>query len=268
MDYEQDIATLNWLIETRNRWANAYRDVLAPQLQPLRDTILVQANLANGERVLDLGCATGELSRAAALAVGSSGCVTGIDVSPAMLELARGQRSGFAQLGFAEDGGELKFAEGRGEWLDYDDASIDVVISALSLEQTSDRNQAAQEIARVLKPGGRFVAAVWRDADNTVVALQKHVWRETGLPFPELIGPGACADAEIFLAQLQAAGIAARKTSLALTLRFDDLDAVWATLVAHLLHGVDSTQSGRIRQSVSTSNCLAASLWIVGGSKA
>jgi SAM-dependent methyltransferase len=74
-----------------------------------------------------------------------------------------------------------------------------------------DREAAAREIARVLRPGGRFVAAVWAGPEQCdIVLFQQTAGRFAGpTPVPG-IGPGALADPSIFLRQLDAAGIDVR----------------------------------------------------------
>ena len=102
-----------------------------------------------GERVVDVGCGAGIDSMIAATMVGASGNVIGIDMTPAMLEKAKenAHRSGFANA---------RFHHGLAESLPVEDGWADVVISNGVMNLFPDKLAGLQEMARVLKPGGRL----------------------------------------------------------------------------------------------------------------
>jgi SAM-dependent methyltransferase len=102
-----------------------------------------------GDRVLDLGCGAGFDTFVAASLVGATGGATGIDLTAAMLDVARGH---------AGDG-VAAFVEGSIEALPFDDNSFDLAISNGVLNLVPDKPRAFAEIARVLAPGGTFAAA-------------------------------------------------------------------------------------------------------------
>jgi ubiquinone/menaquinone biosynthesis C-methylase UbiE len=81
------------------------------------------------------------------------GQILGVDLSAEMLAVAR-QRA--TALGLDH----CTFCEGRGEAIPADEGAYDVLLASLSLMYVIDRAAAAHEIVRVLRPGGRFVAAV------------------------------------------------------------------------------------------------------------
>jgi arsenite methyltransferase len=108
--------------------------------------------LERGERVLDVGSGAGTDSVVAALMVGAEGAVTGIDMTPEMLEKAR---AGAAELGLQN----VTFVEGEAERLPFGDASFDVVISNGVIDLVPDKDSVFSELHRVLAPGGRLQIA-------------------------------------------------------------------------------------------------------------
>lgn len=105
-----------------------------------------------GERVVDVGCGAGIDSLIAAGMVGPQGRVIGVDMTPAMLEKARASAK-------AARVAHVEFREGYGEALPVPDGWADVVISNGVLNLMPDKRAALQEMARVLKPGGRLQIA-------------------------------------------------------------------------------------------------------------
>ena len=112
----------------------------------------VLGRLEPGERVLDLGSGAGMDSLIAAMMVGPEGSVTGIDMTPEMIDKAR---RGAAELGL----NNVTFVEGEAETLPFDDASFDVVLSNSVIDLIPDKDAVFGEIYRVLVPGGRIQIA-------------------------------------------------------------------------------------------------------------
>ena len=108
--------------------------------------------LRPGERVLDLGSGAGTDSLVAALQVGPEGTVTGIDMTPEMLEKAQ---AGAAELALKN----VEFVQGEAERLPLADASFDVVISNGVIDLIPDKDAVFSELHRVLVPGGRVQLA-------------------------------------------------------------------------------------------------------------
>ena len=102
-----------------------------------------------GETVVDIGCGAGFDTLQAALKVGATGRVIGVDMTAAMREKAA---AGAKALGLAN----VEVREGYLEELPVADASVDVVISNGVLNLTPDKEAVMREVFRVLKPGGRF----------------------------------------------------------------------------------------------------------------
>lgn len=106
------------------------------------------AGIRPGDDVLDLGCGTGALTRAAAEA-SRTGRVTGIDLAPEMVAYAR------------RLGGDATYEEGDISGLTHPDASVDVVVSSLALHHVDPaaRDAVLTGAFRVLRPNGRILIA-------------------------------------------------------------------------------------------------------------
>ena len=114
------------------------------------EALLDEAGLLLGERVVDIACGTGIVTRLAAERVGPKGSLAGVDINPAMLAVARSLRS---------PGVAIEWHEANAESLPLDTGSIDVVVSSLGLQFVEDKPAALGEMRRVLAPGGRLAIA-------------------------------------------------------------------------------------------------------------
>lgn len=136
--------------------ADAYQDFFVPALFLEWGPRMVEAAaVRSGDRVLDVACGTGVLTRAAAETAGPVGAVTGLDRNPGMLAVARRLSPAIA------------WREGSAESLPFADQSFDVVLCQFGLMFFGDRIGALREMWRVLKPGGRLAVAVWASLDDT-----------------------------------------------------------------------------------------------------
>jgi arsenite methyltransferase len=110
---------------------------------------LAVAALQDGETVLDLGCGGGLDVLLSARRVGPAGTAYGLDASPDMLTLARGNA--------AESGAtNVEFLHGHIEDIPLPDSSVDVIISNCVINLSADKTRVLTEAFRVLRPGGRF----------------------------------------------------------------------------------------------------------------
>lgn len=108
-----------------------------------------------GERVLDVACGPGALTRLAAEAVGSSGRVVGFDLKADVLEAARKTTPDRTVAA------PIEWCEGDACLLPFDSETFEVVFCSFGLMSFSDRPAALREMRRVLVPGGRLAATVW-----------------------------------------------------------------------------------------------------------
>ena len=142
--------------DTRSAWdAAAQSWGSAPgSSTAITDRMVELAAPSPGERVLELACGTGEAGIAAARAAGGDAELVLSDFSPGMVAAA---------LAAAEAAG-VRGAQGREldlESINEPDASFELVLCRMGIMLVADPLQAAREIRRVLRPGGRAVIAVW-----------------------------------------------------------------------------------------------------------
>ena len=110
------------------------------------------ANLKEGERVLDMGSGSGMDAFIAALKVGQTGKVSGVDMTDEQLEKAEHLRKAY-------EFNNVIFYKSYIEDLPFDSESFDAVISNGVINLAPDKEKVFREISRVLKPGGRMVIA-------------------------------------------------------------------------------------------------------------
>lgn len=112
-----------------------------------KQRLIREAALAPRDRVIDLACGTGDI---AFLAATQGARVTGLDITTRMIELARAKAIGPA--------GTPHFLVGDMMALPFATASADAVTTGYGLRNVPGLDAAIEEIARVLRPGGRFLS--------------------------------------------------------------------------------------------------------------
>lgn len=227
-----DHGAFAWQVGVWDRMSDVYVREIDRRFAPVVDGLMARARVSAGERVLDLGTGTGAVAEQAARTVGPGGAVVAVDISPEMLASAR------ARLG-ACGLSNVSLHQGRGEDLPAESGAFDAVLSSLALMYVIDRAAAAREIARVLRPGGRVVVAVWGGPEECdIVRFQQGAGRFAGPPPVPGVGPGALADASSFVRQLADAGVEARVETEVLGFDFPDFHSAWTALAgvttAHL----------------------------------
>ena len=243
-----DQQALAWQVGVWNGISEIYLREIDRRFAPVVDVVMTRAALSPGERVLDLGTGTGAVAERAAEVVGPGGHVVGLDISLQMLASARARV-------VARGWTHVTLQEGRAEAIPADDSSFDVVLASLSLMYVIDREAAAREIARVLRPNGRLVAAVWAGPDECdIVRFQQTAGSFAGPPPVPGVGPGALADPQIFLQQLAAAGIEARAESEVLGFEIDSFALAWDALArvttAHLASELQADAKEAVRAAM------------------
>ena len=215
---------LDWQIGVWDQMAPVYVREIDKRFVPIVEHLVARADLQPGHHVIDLGTGTGSVALQVAATIAPDGRVTAVDISPDMLALARQRAAGAGPT-------NIVFQEGRAEALPAANESADAVLACLSMMYVIDRGAAAREIARVLRPGGRLVAAVWAGPERTdIVLLQQTAGSFAPEPPVPGVGPGSLADPSTFLAQLAEAGIEARVETEVTEFEFDDFASAWNTL--------------------------------------
>ena len=159
--------------------AELYQRHLVPAITSLWAADLVgRAAPRPGERVLDVACGTGVVSRLAAERMGS-GCVVGLDINARMLAIARSLPPAARA--------PIQWCEASALALPFPASAFDLCLCQLGLQFFPDPPGAVREMARVLRPGGRLALSVYSAIGRTPVAqaladaLDRH------------LGPGASA---------------------------------------------------------------------------
>ena len=130
----------------RKTWSSGDYHVIASLIHPVSERLCDAIDLRAGERVLDVATGSGNTAIAAARRL----ChVTGIDYVPELVERGR-RRAAAEEL-------TVTFEEGDAEALPVADSSYDVVLSTFGSMFAPDQTQAARELLRACRPGGRFI---------------------------------------------------------------------------------------------------------------
>ncbi|MGY1734577.1 class I SAM-dependent methyltransferase [Geodermatophilus sp. SYSU D00684] len=161
---------------------------------------LAAAGLRPGDRVLDVGCGTGRTTREAARRTGSA---LGVDLSSAMLEVARRRAADEGLTG-------ARFEQADAQVAAFPPAAFDVAISRTGAMFFADPVAALANVGRALVPGGRLVLLVWQAAEAnewiTEITGALAAGRPLPSPPPGAPGPFSLADPARIRAVLTAAG--------------------------------------------------------------
>jgi ubiquinone/menaquinone biosynthesis C-methylase UbiE len=132
--------------------AQNYQRFFVPSIgRPVADDLISVAGLRPGQRVLDVACGTGVVTRLAAERVGAAGKVAGLDVHPGMLAVARSQ---------TPPDMPIEWHQANADSMPVPDDAFDVVLCQMGLQFISNKLAALREMRRVLNPGGRALVNV------------------------------------------------------------------------------------------------------------
>jgi SAM-dependent methyltransferase len=131
-------------------WGAGRYELIAEQLLPAAEVVVARASLREGERVVDVGCGTGN---AALLAAERGAVVTGVDPAQRLLDVGAATA--------ADRGLEITFVLGEAAAMPLEEDRVDVVLSVFGVIFAPDPAAAAAEIDRVTAPRGRVLLAAW-----------------------------------------------------------------------------------------------------------
>jgi ubiquinone/menaquinone biosynthesis C-methylase UbiE len=172
-------------VKTRQQtaWSTGNYAVVGTTLQIVGENLCEALDLRSGTRVLDVAAGNGN----ATLAAARRWCeVTSTDYVSSLLESARAR----AQA----EGHTIQFQEADAENLPFPDASFDTVMSTFGVMFTPNQEQAASELARVCKPGGKIGLANWTPESfigQLFKTIGKYIPPAAGVKSPALWGTKA-----------------------------------------------------------------------------
>jgi len=172
-------------IKTRQQmaWSTGNYAVIGTTVQIVGETLCEALDLRSGARVLDVAAGNGN----ATLAAARRWCeVVSTDYVGSLLESGR--------VRALAEGHSIQFQEADAENLPFPDASFDVVMSTFGVMFTPNQEQAAGELARVCKPGGRIGLANWTPESfigQVFKTIGKYVPPAPGVKSPALWGTQA-----------------------------------------------------------------------------
>jgi SAM-dependent methyltransferase len=163
-------------VRQQTTWASGDYHMIGTQIQIVSELLVESLDLRSTERVLDVATGSGN----AAMAAARRGCeVVGVDYVPALLERAR--------LRTKAEGLTIDYVQGDAEALSFLDGSFDVGMSVFGTMFAPNQEQAAAELTRIVRPGGR-IGIVAHTPDGFIGQLfrtiAKHVPPPPGLRSP------------------------------------------------------------------------------------
>jgi SAM-dependent methyltransferase len=131
-------------------WGSGAYEPIVEITSEIHEALVAALDGGSGQRWLDIATGTGAVALRAARAGAE---VTGVDLAPALIELARKNA--------AAQGLNVRFQTGDAEALPVEDASFDIVSSAIGTQFAPDHRAVARELGRVCRSGGRLGLACW-----------------------------------------------------------------------------------------------------------
>jgi SAM-dependent methyltransferase len=237
-------------------WA-AHADHFDRAVAAYHQPFLAVAAIVSDERILDVGCGTGQATRDAARAA-TTGSALGIDLSAAMLEVAR-RRAAHEGIDNAH------FEQADAQIYPFEPEAFDVAISRTGATFFGDPVAAFTNIGAALRPGGRLVLLTWQPppANEWIRELTGALAAGRNLPAPppDAPGPFALADPDRIRAVLGAAGyqrITIDATCAPMWFGTDAADAHQFVLglLGWMLVGLDDPDRGRALDALRATTTL------------
>jgi SAM-dependent methyltransferase len=237
-------------------WA-AHDDYFDRAMVEHHERLLSTAAIAPFERVIDIGCGTGQTTRDAARAA-SHASALGVELSAVMLAVAR-QRTA------AEGVGNASFLQADAQIYAFDPEAFDIAISRTGTMFFGDRIAAFTNIGRSLVPGGRLVMVVWQHAAanewlREIMGALSAGRKPSTLP-PDAPGPFSLSEPSAVRSVLSSAGFTdidldALEAPMWFGDDADDAHLFLTGMLGWMLEGLDET--GRRRASDDLRTTLAA----------
>jgi len=194
--------------------AKRYEEILVQAiLGPFAQALVDWVDFDDVTTVVDVGCGTGAATRFAAAKLENTAKVIGTDINTAMLKVAESLPT--------TGGAEIEWREANAYKLPFDDASVDVVLCAQSLQFMPERDKALSEMHRILKAGGSAYISLWCEIEDSpyfdalVATIAKHISADTAA------GLGSAfklTDLDEITASVQAGGFQVESTKAGLNL--------------------------------------------------
>jgi SAM-dependent methyltransferase len=160
--------------QLKGKGPELYEEIWVPALMGQCAVDLVDATETRpGDKVLDVGCGTGVVTRQAANCTGRPADITGADINEGMLDIARrfAARNGMQEIHWqCCDSASMPF----------EDSAFNVVVCQQGLQFMPDRSAAMAEMSRVLKTNGRLAVSVWKSESPFGIALRGALDRRFG----------------------------------------------------------------------------------------
>ena len=242
-----------WNGEAGEAWVEA-QALLDRMFQPFEEMLVEAAMVQPAARILDVGCGTGAVTRAAARRLGPEGRCTGVDISQPMIAAARARA--------ARDGVAADFIRADAQTHPFAPESFDVILSRFGVMFFEDPVRAFANLRRGAARGGLLTFAAWRSADENpfmTTAERAAAPLLPDMPARQKDAPGqfAFGDPARIAAILEDSGwrdVAITPVDAACAMPRAALDGYITRLgpLGRVLHGADEVTRARVIETVRT----------------